>query len=113
MSQGFCKECAYLNITEDEQNQIKNQLKGKYYPDHICLKYDMKLYHLAYGVNWHPEIHKCEKCPLAYGYVYSRHVKNSFGEPAVIFIRPGSYLERELDFFNQPAERYEFLPAWL
>lgn len=86
MSQGFCKECYYLNITEEEQNKIKNQLKGKYYPDHICLKHDMKLHHMEYGVNYHPEIPKCDKCLLAYGYFYSRKLKNSFGKPAAVFV---------------------------
>jgi len=78
MFQGFCKNCYYLSITEDEQNKLKPK------PYHICLKHNLKLYHMVYGVNWHPEIPKCEKCLLAYGYVYSREVKNSFGEPAGI-----------------------------
>ncbi len=89
MSRGFCKNCSYLNITEDEQTK----LKGKGYPDHICQKYNVKLYHMAYGVNWHPEIHKCEQCLLTFNYVYSREVKNSFCEPRVIYINPGSYLD--------------------
>lgn len=107
MSRGFCKDCAYLNITEHEQNQ----LKGKSYPDHICLKYDVKLHHMVYGVNWHPEIPKCDKCLLTYGYVYSRYVKNSFGEPAVIYNNPGSYIDK--NEMHRLAERRAFLPLWL
>jgi len=104
MFQGFCKNCYYLSITEDEQNKLKPK------PYHICLKHNLKLYHMVYGVNWHPEIPKCGECLLAYGYVYSREVKKSFGEPAVIYINIGSYLDTERDLLNRPGARYEFLP---
>jgi len=65
---------------------------------------------MACGVNWHADIPKCEKCLLTYGYVYSREVKNSFGEPAAIYINPGSYMDRKLDFLNLFGARYEFSP---
>lgn len=70
----------------------------------------MKLHHMAYGVNWHPEIPKCDRCLLTSGYVYSRHVQNSFGEPAVIYINPGSYLDK--NEFTRLGERREYPPFY-
>ncbi len=112
MGNGFCKNCTYLSITEEEQSKLSTN------PDHICKKYNVKLYHMKYGVNWHPEIPKCDECKLAYNYIYSSNVRNSFGEVSVIFINPGSWIDgpyREKDMalsnflpfgFETPYERY-------
>ncbi len=45
----FCNECNFLSVTE------KNQKRGE---DHICKKYDKKLYHKLS----HPLIHRCIEC---------------------------------------------------
>ncbi len=87
MSQGFCITCAYLSITEKEQDEIRPK------QDHLCKKYNIKLYHMRYGVNWHPEIPKCDKCLLVYNYIYSSDIKNSFGEPGVVYVNPGSWID--------------------
>lgn len=81
MIHGFCKTCAHLSITEEEQSKLKSG------PDHICKRYNKRLYHMQYGTNWHPEIPKCDECLLTSNYVYSSEIKNSFGEPAVIYIK--------------------------
>lgn len=49
----YCKpDCRYLNITEEQQQE------GTKSPPHICLKYNVRLYHLLA----HPYIYKCEQC---------------------------------------------------
>lgn len=49
----YCKpDCRYLNITEEQQQE------GTKSPPHICLKYNVRLYHLLV----HPYIYKCEQC---------------------------------------------------
>jgi hypothetical protein len=75
MKPGFCGKCCYLSITEEEQNKLKPK------PDHICNKFNIKLYHF----NYHPNILRCNRCLLVPGLVYSNVVKNSFGEPGVVY----------------------------
>lgn len=49
----YCKsDCRYLSITEERQQE------GTKNPPHICLKYNVRLYHLLA----HPYIYKCEQC---------------------------------------------------
>lgn len=75
MNPGFCGECCYLSITEEEQNKIRPT------PEHICNKYNVKLYHLIY----HPKILRCNQCVLHPGLIYSDVIKNSFGEPGIVY----------------------------
>ena len=77
MKPGFCGECGYLSITEKEQDKLKPK------PEHICNKFNVKLYHFIY----HPKITRCNQCLLVPDRVYSSKVKNSFGEPGVIVER--------------------------
>lgn len=49
----FCPvNCEYLSITEAAQNKRINK------PDHICLKYLIRVKHGAF----HPNIMKCDQC---------------------------------------------------
>lgn len=49
----YCKpDCEYLSITEERQQACTKN------PPHICLKYNVRLYHLLA----HPYIYKCEQC---------------------------------------------------
>lgn len=49
----FCPDnCEYLSITEAEQNKHP----GK--PDHICLKYNIRVKHGAF----HPMLMRCKEC---------------------------------------------------
>ena len=52
-----CNACAFLNLTEGEQNLIKRQ-SGET-PPHICKKYNKRVMHFP---NAHPMIHPCEEC---------------------------------------------------
>ena len=55
MNKDFCpRDCEHLSITEEQQQQ---QNRGNHVP-HICLKYNVRLYHLLA----HPDIYRCEKC---------------------------------------------------
>jgi hypothetical protein len=47
-----CQKCTYLNYSEEEQNTMKPK------PDHICLKYNVRLKHGAF----HPKLIRCEEC---------------------------------------------------
>ncbi len=77
MKPGFCGECYYLSITEKEQDKLKPK------PEHICNKFNVKLYHFIY----HPKILRCNRCLLVPERVYSSEVTNSFGDPGVIVER--------------------------
>ena len=60
-----CNECGYLSITETEQNHIKKVLKKTY--DHVCLKYNKRVFHNhnAFEMrtkNHSSYIYPCEEC---------------------------------------------------
>lgn len=60
----YCKpDCRYLSITEEQQEGTKNH-------PHICLKYNVRLYHLLA----HPHIYKCEQC-YREGYMNKQEVE--------------------------------------
>lgn len=49
----YCKpDCKYLSITEEQQQKCNKNTP------HICLKYNVRLYHLMA----HPHLYKCEQC---------------------------------------------------
>ena len=49
----YCKpDCEHLNITEEQQQACTKN------PPHICLRYNVRLYHMLA----HPNIYKCEQC---------------------------------------------------
>lgn len=49
----FCPgDCGHLSITEVEQNKNPNK------PDHICLKYNVRVKHGPF----HPKLMRCEEC---------------------------------------------------
>ena len=48
---------------------------------------------MTHGIYWHPEINKCDKCLLTYNYIYSPNIKNSFGEPGVIYVNLDSWID--------------------
>ena len=51
--QDFCPDnCEYLSITEAEQNKHPDK------PDHICLKYNIRIKHGAF----HPKLVRCKEC---------------------------------------------------
>lgn len=79
MKLGFCGECCYLSVTEEEQNEIRPK------PEHVCNKYNVKLYHLTY----HPRLLRCYQCVLHPGLIYSDVIKNSFGEPGIVYNSSG------------------------
>jgi hypothetical protein len=55
MNKDFCpRDCEHLSITEEQQ---RHQNRGNHTP-HICLKYDVRLYHLLA----HPDLYRCERC---------------------------------------------------
>lgn len=57
MTNEYCPmTCNYLNITEWDQNQLKNSTGETI--RHMCLKYDQPLYHMLA----HPNLYKCEEC---------------------------------------------------
>ena len=55
-----CNNCKHLNITEAEQNIIK-QRDGTY-PPHICTKYNQRVLHRATNKIHNEYIYPCDKC---------------------------------------------------
>lgn len=53
-----CNKCVHINITEREQTELKE--------DHICQKYNIKLFHNIVGISVRGEhngkIYPCLKC---------------------------------------------------
>ena len=53
----ICNGCEYLDINEQEQHWMKQHLG--YYPPHICLKFNKRVFHYP---DHEPNIHPCEEC---------------------------------------------------
>ncbi len=55
-----CNDCIYININEDEQNEIfKNTLEK---PAHICKKYNKRLFHFSNSIKHSPTIKPLDEC---------------------------------------------------
>ena len=52
-----CNECAYLNMTEDEQEY---EYEGKYI--HKCLFYDERVFHRTNNLIHNTRLYPCDKC---------------------------------------------------
>ena len=56
-----CNNCEYLNITEQKQNEIFKLTGNK--PNHICNKYQTRVYHNTFSFKFpHNKIYPCEQC---------------------------------------------------
>lgn len=52
-----CNACEFVNITESEQNLLKQKLG--FTPPHICKKYNKRVIHYPFP---QPMIHPCKEC---------------------------------------------------
>lgn len=58
MTSEYCpRNCQYLNITEDQQQSLKENLSEEF-RIHVCLKYNARLWHLLA----HPDLYRCTEC---------------------------------------------------
>lgn len=56
-----CNNCEYLNITEEQQEEIYKKTGEK--PDHICTKYNKRVFHEVFlRDQLHHRIYPCIKC---------------------------------------------------
>ena len=55
-----CNNCEHLNITEAEQNFIKQ--RGNTFVPHICTKYNQRVLHRATSKIHNEYIYPCDKC---------------------------------------------------
>ena len=55
-----CNNCIYININEDQQNEIYKNTGNK--PDHICTKYNKRLFHFARTKEHSSVIYPLEEC---------------------------------------------------
>ena len=59
-----CNECEYLSITEAEQRHIQKVIKKTF--EHICIKYNKRVFHnhngFVEGRNHNSFIYPCEEC---------------------------------------------------
>ena len=55
-----CNNCKHLNITEAEQNFIKQ--RGNTLVPHICTKYNQRVLHRAINKIHNEYIYPCDKC---------------------------------------------------
>lgn len=56
-----CNDCEYLNITEEEQDEIFKKTGKK--PNHICEKYNKRVYHEIFSWKFpHHKIYPCIEC---------------------------------------------------
>ena len=54
----FCKDCKYIEPTEEEQNYIFRKTRQK--PDHFCKKYNKRIMHKEH----HPDLLKLNECTI-------------------------------------------------